>query len=168
MDLWDKDFRELYRERHGEGFNLRVAVLGVSWDDGVAHCEWKTKTTGQHWRLPTEEEREKAARGVDGRRFTWGDLEDASLGKCRDSRPEDAQPEPVGAFPTAESVYGMGDAAGGVWDWTDSWEDEHRSSRVLRGGSWSTPLAGMRAVCRVAYFPRERSTNAGFRCARGL
>ena len=142
--------------------------MGISWDDAVAYCQWKTKATGKECRLPTEEEREKAARGVDGRRFTWGDLEDASLGKCRDSREVNPQPEPVGAFPTAESVYGMGDASGGMWDWTSSWEDERRSSRVLRGGSWNNHPAYMRAAYRNAALPRARNTVYGFRCARGL
>jgi formylglycine-generating enzyme required for sulfatase activity len=119
-------------------------------------------------RLPTEEEREKAARGVDGRRFAWGDLEDASLGKCRGSREVPAQPEPVGSFPTAESVYGMGDASGGVWDWTSSWEDERRSSRVLRGGSWYYPPADLRCAYRNSDLPRVRYAGVGFRCARGL
>ena len=103
--------------------------------------------------MPTEEEREKAARGVDGRRFAWGDLEDASLGKCRDSREVPAQPEPVGAFPTAESVYGMGDASGGVWDWTSSWENERCSSRVLRGGSWNYRPGYLRCGIRYANLP---------------
>ncbi|MHC5052645.1 MAG: protein kinase domain-containing protein, partial [Planctomycetota bacterium] len=125
--------REWSLERYGEDFEFRLPVIAVSYDDAEAYCKWKGGVTGEEWRLPTEEEREKAARGVDGRRFAWGDLEDASLGKCRESREVNAQPEPVGAFPAAESVYGMGGASGGVWDWTSSWEDERRSSRVLRG-----------------------------------
>src|SRR6185369_13348687 len=128
---------------HGPDFETRVPVIGVSWHEGEAYCAWKTRTTGRPWRLPTEEEREKAARGVDGRRFPWGDAEDASLGKCRESREEASQPEPVGAFPTATSVYGMVDAAGGVHDWTDSWIDARRSSRVVRGGAWTNNTKAM-------------------------
>ncbi len=160
--------RDWCLETYGEGFDERIPVVCISWHDAVAYCEWKTKTTGKEWRLPTEEEREKAARGVDGRRFPWDDLEDASLGKCRDSREVPNQPEPVGAFLTAESVYGMGDAAGGVWDWTDSWQDNRRSSRVLRGGSWRNPPSHLRAAFRIASLPRVRGSNVGFRCARGL
>jgi serine/threonine-protein kinase len=81
--------------RHGPGLIDRSPVIGVSWHDAVAYCAWKTKTTGKQWRLPTEEEREKAARGVDGRTFPWGDLEHSSLGKCQNSREEPAQPEPA-------------------------------------------------------------------------
>ncbi|MHC4550010.1 MAG: SUMF1/EgtB/PvdO family nonheme iron enzyme [Planctomycetota bacterium] len=155
-------------ERYGEGFEANVPVLCVSWHDAVAYCAWKTETTGKDWRLPTEEEREKATRGVDGRRFPWGDLEDASLGKCRESREVNPQPEPVGAFPMAESVYGVGDAAGGVWDWTDSWFDERKSLRVLRGGAWSLQPEIMRCAYRYGNGPTIRAADYGFRCARGL
>ncbi|MHC4817294.1 MAG: SUMF1/EgtB/PvdO family nonheme iron enzyme, partial [Planctomycetota bacterium] len=160
--------RDWSLQAYGEGFDLRLPVIGISFDDAEAYCRWKNEITGMEWRLPTEEEREKATRGVDGRRFAWGDLEDASLGKCRNSREVPSQPEPVGAFATAESVYGVGDASGGVWDWTSSWEDERRSSRAVRGGSWLNPPVVLRAANRAALLPRERNSFVGMRCARSL
>ena len=104
---------------------------------------------------------------MDGRRFPWGDLEDTSLGKCRDSRDEDSQPEPVGSFPTAASVYGMGDAAGKVWDWTDSWFDSRRSLRVLRGGSWLGASFALRGAVSFRLVPSNRFTIVGLRVVRG-
>jgi len=160
--------RERCLLEHGEGFEERIPVMGISFDDAQAYCVWKTKKTGKEWRLPTEEEREKAARGVDGRRFPWGSVDDPSLAKCRDSRDEDSQPEPVGTFETAASIYGMGDAAGNMWDWTDSWFDGRRSLRVLRGGSWDDASTYLRCAFRSRYVPRLRYTLIGFRCARGL
>ena len=160
--------RERCGKEHGEDFVLRVPVIGVSFEDAAAYCAWKSKTTGRQWRLPTEEEREKAARGVDGRRFPWGDLEDASLGKCRDSRDEPSQPEPVGTFPSAASIYGMVDAAGNAWDWTDTWADDMRTLRVLKGGAWSSVVVNLRCASRVAYDPTIRLAVTGFRCARSL
>ncbi|MFQ5844687.1 MAG: SUMF1/EgtB/PvdO family nonheme iron enzyme, partial [Planctomycetota bacterium] len=157
--------RDWCLERYGEGFERRIPVVCVSWHDAQAYCAWKARVTGREWRLPTEEEREKAARGVDGRLFPWGDLQDASLGKCRESREVNPQPEPVGAFPTAESVYGMGDAAGGVWDWTDSWYDETQSMRVLRGGAWYANPTNLRCTYRISYHPTHRLVISGFRCA---
>ena len=160
--------RERCLEEYGEGFEMKLPVVGVSWHDAEAYCRWKSETSGLACRLPTEEEREKGARGVDGRRYAWGNLEDASLGKCRESRDEAPQSEPVGAFPTSESVYGMGDASGGVWDWTDSWADEQRSLRVIRGGSWSNSSAVMRTAIRYRRAPGIRNGYVGIRCARDL
>jgi len=166
--LLEGDALEFCRATFGEGFEASLPVMSVTWDDAVAYCVWKTKTTGKAWRLPKEEEREKAARGVDGRRFPWGDLEDASLAKCRESREHSTQPEPVGAFETAVSVYGVADAAGGMWDWTDSWFDHRETSRVLRGGAWGNPPAYLRCTSRLGLLPSDRDTVNGFRCVRGL
>ena len=157
-----------YRRAYGDDFLCRLPVAAVTFDDAEAFCAWRSRETGREWRLPTEEEWEKAARGVDGRRFPWGDLEDASLAKCRDSWPEPAQPEPVGAFPTASSVYGMGDAAGGVWEWTDSWFDDQRVLRVLRGGAWNGGALLFRCAFRGRQEPPARDAAFGFRCARSL
>jgi serine/threonine-protein kinase len=157
-----------YVRDYGPDYAVRIPVFAVNFDDAAAYCAWKEKATRREWRLPTEEEREKAARGVDGRRSPWGDLEHASLGKCQDSREERSQPEPVGAFPTAESVYGMGDAAGGVWEWTDSWYDERHSLRFLRGGAWSDLPGFLRCACRARVNPSRRDSGYGFRCARSL
>ncbi len=154
--------------RHGVGFESRCPVMAISWFDAFAYCEWKTRATGRQWRLPTEEEREKAGRGVDGRRFPWGDLEDASLAKCRESREEPAQPEPVGSFPAATSVFGLLDAAGGTFDWTDSWFDPRRASRAARGGAWSTPAVNIRCAYRSYNEPSIRRGGVGLRCARGF
>jgi serine/threonine-protein kinase len=158
----------LYRARYGEDFAWRLPVVGVTWSDAEAYCVWKQVTTNRGWRLATEVEWEKAARGVDGRRFPWGNLEDASLAKCRDSREEPSQPEPVGAFPTATSVYGMVDAAGNVWEWTASFFDDSRVLRVLRGGAWNAGPSVVRCAFRSRDDPRGRYPNVGFRCARDL
>ncbi|MCE9637073.1 MAG: SUMF1/EgtB/PvdO family nonheme iron enzyme [Planctomycetes bacterium] len=162
----DGSARERCLKEHGPGFELRLPVAGVSWHDAVAYCAWKTKTTGKPWRLPTEEEREKAARGVDGRAFPWGEAADPTLGKCQDSRNERSQPEPVGCFPTATSVYGMIDASGNTWDWTDSWRDAGATRRVLRGGSWNGAIGPLRCTTRNRNDPGARYTNIGFRPAR--
>jgi serine/threonine-protein kinase len=170
-DVIDGPAAERCERDLGEGWQSRLPVFAVSWHDAVAYCAWKTCVTGRGWRLPTEEEREKAARGVDGRRFPWGDLADASLCKNKDSRDEPSQPEPVGAFPTAASVYGMGDAAGNVWDWTDSLYEPERpdsTSRVFRGGGWVNPVQVAQTANRVRNAPEGRSAVIGFRPARSV
>jgi formylglycine-generating enzyme required for sulfatase activity len=71
-------------------------------------------------------------------------------------------------FPTATSVYGMIDAAGNSWDWTDSWFDDRSASRVLRGGSWLNFASYLRCADRNAGEPGHRSPLCGLRCARSL
>jgi serine/threonine-protein kinase len=168
-DLVDEEpHGKRYREEFGEDFLWRIPVVGVRFEDALAWCAWKSAETGEEWRLPTEQEWEKAARGVDGRRFPWGELEDASLAKCRESRDEEAQPEPIGSFPTATSIYGMGDAAGNVWMWTDSWLDRHETLRVLRGGSWGAATMALDCSYRLRGAPQARGTHVSFRAARSL
>src|SRR6185503_12943654 len=53
-------------------------LIGVNWDSAVAYCNWVSKKTGRKYRLPTEAEWEKAARGADQRRFPWGNEIDRS------------------------------------------------------------------------------------------
>ena len=146
-------------ENHGEDFGRRLPVVGITIDDALAFCRWKTETTGSTWRLPTEEEWEKFARGVDGRPLPWGTLEDASLAKCRTSRECNPQLEPVGAFPTARSVYGVADVVGNIWEWTTSWFDAKQDESRCPG--WSLERAGFVDELLPA---RSRSTErAAFR-----
>src|SRR5690348_4420769 len=49
-------------------------VVGVSWFDAAAYCEWLSGQTGEPYRLPTEAEWERAARGgLEQRLYPWGD-----------------------------------------------------------------------------------------------
>ncbi len=94
---------------------------------------------------------DKAMHGVDGRAFPMGVAMDPSFAKLRESRPEAAQPEPVGAFPLDVSPYGVRDLAGGATDWTATFVDggpapltteeddpRTRGRRAFHfGGSWS-------------------------------
>ena len=167
----DARCREEYEREFGADFLDQMPVVGVSWSDANAYCAWQSNVTGRDWRLPTEHEWEKAARGVDGRRFPWGEAEDSSLCKNLNSRDEASQPEPVGTFETAVSVYGMADAAGNVWDWTSSeFQPGRRSSPlyVFRGGGWASPVASSRTTLRYRGPASARVTYVGLRPARSL
>jgi formylglycine-generating enzyme required for sulfatase activity len=65
---------------HGGGTadSDRYPLLGVNWDAATAYCNWLSAKTGKRYRLPTEAEWEKAARGTDQRRFPWGNAIDHS------------------------------------------------------------------------------------------
>lgn len=118
-------------------------VVLVSHDDARAYAAWLSRETGKVWRLPTEAEWEKAARGTDGRLFPWGARFDAKRLNSHDAGPFDTVP--VGSFPEGNSPLGLVDAAGQVFEWTASAQSEGRY--WVKGGSWDDSGCG---VCRPA------------------
>lgn len=97
-------------------------VTNIGWEDATAYCNWLNELTGKAYRLPTDVEWERAARGDnDTRRWPWGDTFDATYANTRESgrlhtAPVDAHPQ--GASPW--SVYGL---IGNVWEWTSNFYD---------------------------------------------
>ena len=118
-------------------------VVLVSQPDARAYAAWLSEITGYTWRLPSEEEWEKAARGSDGRRFPWGETFDPALANTQDRGPFDTQP--VGSYPEGASPDGMLDAAGQVYEWTATLSGNNRA--IVKGGSWDDSGCG---VCRPA------------------
>jgi eukaryotic-like serine/threonine-protein kinase len=143
----------------------QMPVTCVSWEDAQAYCQWLTQKTGRTSRLPTEDEWEKAGRGVDGRAFPWGDHFDPNYCKMRDSRAGEPEPEPVGAYPVDESPYGVRDMAGGVCEWCQDWHDEMSQMRLLRGGAWAFGARHCRVASRTGDQPRSTGPFYGFRVA---
>jgi serine/threonine-protein kinase len=139
--------------------------MGVSFDDAKAFVAWKSERDGRAYRLPTEQEWEKAARGADGRVFPWGNGFDPTFCKMALSRPGRPQPEPVGSYGADTSVYGMQDSAGAIREWTDSFFDLSHDTRVLRGGAWYFNPHYCRLAFRHGYLPHIVFTNFGFRLA---
>ncbi len=154
-------------------------VVGVSWYDAVAYCHWLSTVTGKPYRLPTEAEWEKAARGTAGRIYPWGDQWDAK--RCNTKEGGKGDTTPVGAHPQGISPYGLMDMSGNVWEWTSSlyWDYPYRGddgrenaalsdSRVLRGGSWLNQYDSARTAYRRSYTPAYHSRIHGFRCCVSL
>ena len=107
---------------------------------------------------------EKAARGVDGRIFPWGDKFDATFCKMRNSRPEAPQPEPVGAFSFDTSPYGVRDCSGGVREWVITEPSAaHLDEEVTRGGSWNRDAKAVRSCSRIWLHSTARNGGLGFR-----
>ena len=118
-------------------------VVLVNHADAEAFATWISAETGQTWRLPSEMEWQKAARGTDGRMFPWGNDWDANRLNTHDAGPFTTVP--VGSFPDSASPYGMLDAAGQVFEWTSTLA---RTGRYwVKGGSWDDRGCG---VCRPA------------------
>ena len=121
----------------------RHPVVLVSHADARAYAAWLGRRTGISWRLPTEAEWEKAARGTDGRLFPWGNVFSPEFLNSADQGPFDTVP--VDWNTDGASVYGMMDAAGQVFEWTATLGPPGRF--IVKGGSWDDKGCG---VCRPA------------------
>ena len=163
---------------------VNYPVVGVSWHDAVAYCEWASD------RLPTEAEWEYAARGEHGNIYPWGDEFDGSLVNFCDTNCERnwadedfddgyIQTASVGSFPDGASWCDVLDMAGNVWEWVADWYDseyyerspaenptgpETGEYRVVRGGSWINYNRSVRSAFRSWYLPSNSIYNNGFRC----
>jgi len=138
-------------------------VVLVSRGDAEAYARWLSLRTGTNWRLPTEAEWEKAARGSDGRRFPWGDAYDPARLNSHDAGPYDTMP--VGRYPDGTSPYGLLDASGQVYEWTATRAGPGRA--VVKGGSWDDRGCGVcRPAARHARPDTLRHILIGFRVVR--
>jgi formylglycine-generating enzyme len=156
-------------------------VVGVNWFDATAYCKWLTERIGQEFRLPTEAEWERAARGArEGALYPWGDEPpwerpyagyDSSTGG----------PQRVGANPPND--FGLYDVSEGVHEWCNDYYDSnyYRYSpernpqgpsfgqrRASRGGSWRHRIKFSRCAARSSLLPGFTYADYGFRLALTL
>jgi formylglycine-generating enzyme required for sulfatase activity len=168
-------------------------VVGVSWRDAIAYCEWLTKETGQRYRLPSEAEWEYACRAGTETPFSFGATittdqanydGNYTYGAGRKGSYRERTTE-VGTFPA--NPWGLYDLHGNVWEWVeDVWHDTYQGApadgsawtdgkgkessraRVLRGGSWGGNPRFLRSARRYGDGPDLRGDDNGFRVARTL
>ncbi|MBI4525901.1 MAG: SUMF1/EgtB/PvdO family nonheme iron enzyme [Deltaproteobacteria bacterium] len=153
--LWQNRSYPAGREDH--------PVVLVSLDDATSYCAWVGKKMKRAYRLPTEAEWEKAARGTDGRIFPWGDEWHPSYLNSGESI---GSTTPVSRFPKGRSPYGLYDVIGNVFEWTASPWDE--KSYILKGCSWDDLPGTCRAAMGHGRAPQSKHILIGFRCVSGL
>ncbi len=138
-----------------------LPVVGISAADALKYCRWVGKD------LPTEEQWEKAARGIDGRAYPWGDEPPTGNGTgCWGQDPEAGAPCPVRAHPATRSPFGVLDLVGNVWEWTATTVEEGETLQIVKGGCFSDPPDLVRADARLEAGPKDKFENIGFRCAK--
>jgi formylglycine-generating enzyme required for sulfatase activity len=157
-------------------------VVFVTWENARSYCMWLKELHGSElpegyqFRLPTEAEWEKAARGQNGNEWPWGNFFEPTRSSCDGANKTTT---PIGKYsPRGDSPYGATDMAGNVWEWChslyepypykaeDGREDETASGRrVLRSGSFYHGREGARGAYRGCHEPGVHDDYVGFHVA---
>ena len=151
-------------------WSKRWPVFGISFNDAQAYAEWKSRQLRGRFRLASEAEWEKAARGLDERIYPWGDDFDASFCAIAEGRVGNIQPTEIGQYQKDLSPYGVWDMAGLVHEFCDSLFIQGQSElKVLKGSSFqSQGNANARASHRMSVATDQAVLNAGFRLVQDL
>ena len=153
----------------------------VDWYGAWAYAVWCAGREGLPWRVPGERGWEKAARGVDGRLYPWGDFLDPSWTCVSSSHSGPPLPMDVGSFPVDVSPYGIVDMAGNMRAWCvpssttgDQVDVPGAESAVStgekssRGGYWYGRPETATTSTRFTLDPRYRGVHIGIRLVRSL
>ncbi|MFK7927696.1 MAG: SUMF1/EgtB/PvdO family nonheme iron enzyme [Myxococcota bacterium] len=158
----------------GDIWGLDWPVLNVDWHSARAFAAWESERTGLAWDLPSEHEWEKAARGVDGRAYSWGNRLEPTYANVRDARAL-VHPMDVGSHPHDRSPYGILDMIGGVRDWTrtpfhypDAPVPQNADAYVVRGSAWFAPSSSAWLALRYATPATMRTDTIGIRLQRPI
>ncbi len=161
----DGTFELPFVDRDGTTWHAEQPIVSIGHDDAQAYAAWLSERQEPSYRLPTESEWEKAARGVDRRIFPWGDRFDASFCVMSESSPDAPDLPAIGAVPTDVSPYGVRDLAGGVRDWC-LWDDGAEplpGRNPIRGGSYGTVEIYCRCASRSVVEQEYVGSHVGFR-----
>ncbi len=142
----------------------RHPVVLVSYHDALDYAAWRSQQDGVTYRLPTDLEWEKAARGTDGRYFPWGSQWRGDATNWAGSGINGTSP--IGRFPLSRSLYGLDDMAGNVFEFTSTLGNG-QSTVVMKGCSWDDSPGFCRAAYRHTRQVTSRHILFGFRLVMG-
>jgi toxoflavin biosynthesis protein ToxD len=166
---------------HPSEEELNNPITNVSRIDALAYITWLNhQLEGMPYRLPTEVEWERSARGDDDRIYPWGN--DFDPWRCNTLESARRATTVIGSFsPSGDSPFGVTDLAGNVWEWTSTllkpYPYEPQDGReelkgdgvcVVRGGSWYYTRKLARCSCREGILATFTSPALGFRLARSI
>ncbi len=138
-------------------------VVEINLEEARAYARW----TGG--RLPNSEEWEAACRGLEGRRFPWGNTWDSARCHCRESGARGIAP--IGSYPQGASQEGCLDLLGNVWEWSELVPEDLPSAEGQVwsfGGSYRHDCKDSRGVVRKPVLEKKAYGYLGFRCAMSL
>ena len=150
-------------------------VIHVGAADAERFIAWARARFGEPYRLPSEQEWERAARAGTAAAFYWGDSVIAGQALCHGcgETPFVHMTAPVGRFPA--NPFGLHGMAGNVWEWTaDCWRETHDAAamdcarRPLKGGSWYFHAKNARPAARTPGRLDARHYDVGFRVAADI
>jgi len=186
--LWGRDTHGRFYMRpdeEGDEWPVDWPIAVVDFDAASAFASWYAASTGLPWRLPTEWEWEKAARGADGRAFPWGDRLDRDFCRNVKSQGDYHFPASPDDHPEDVSVYGVRHLGGNFHDWCASpWDPvlaavdgqvapggevpATKRMLVIRGASWNGRPTFARAASRIPLVRNSRAHVTSFRLVRSV
>jgi hypothetical protein len=166
---WQQLIRPLSPGKQTFNFTNRPRE-NLSWYDAMAFCKWLSNKLGYEVRLPTEQEWERAARGMDARAYPWGN--EFEITRANTGEGGIRQTTCVGIYPSGKSPYGAIDVSGNVWELClNKWDEKAsvllREQRVIRGGCWHSRAKMCHSAYRSGCVPGGRANDQGFRLFAG-
>ncbi len=133
----------------------------ISWLDAKEYCRWLRKRNCEYYSLPHEIEWERAARGIDGRFYPWGNSDPTPEQACFRDPIDYKGTAPVEAFIENCSPTGCVGMVGNTWEWCLDTIKDPRDPHILRGGSWCNPVDYCNCISRTFSFPPEKRVDYG-------
>lgn len=155
-------------DQDGTSWDPDWPIVLVTYEDAEAYAAWRSSKDGLRYHIPSAAQLEKAARGVDGRIFVWGNDFDPSFCRMRESEQGRPFPASIHAYPIDCSPYGVMQLNGNVAEWSSTWASKQDRTKIMRGGSYSSSSQGCRLDWPLSSPCDFRYSSYGFRLALDL